>query len=249
MLALNDVHRSEPIYLCGTHATEIGRTPAVSTSESESSESAPVRIGSQGPAANPDTVLNAQRRRRPWYILLLVATLALAGALFGPRLFRRITLRSRKPVTIAPAQKRMGSSSLPQKAPRKDQPAVPQEHSQPVPNRNTQLPERSLHTTNVAVEGTVARQVLPDVPKSASDTIRGTILVSVKVQVDVSGNVEHTELVRPGPSRYFARLAVESAKRWKFNPPQSEWVIRFYFTREATKADATESVSAGTPRK
>ena len=256
MLALNDVHRSEPIYLCGTHAAEIGRSAVVSTSGIKSSESAPVRISSEGPAANSNGVPNAQRGKRYLYILLLVATLALTGGLFGPRLFRRILPRSRKPAVVAEPRKEMRSSTLPQKAPRKVRPAVAQERSQAVPNRTTQLPKRSLQIANVAVEGTIARQVLPDVPKSASDTIRGTILVSVKVQVDATGNVEHAELVFPGPSRYFARLAAESAQRWKFNPPvvagqssQSEWVIRFYFTRAGAKADATESVRAGTPQK
>ncbi len=258
MLALNDVQRSQPIYLCGTHATEIGRSTAASTSGIQSSEPAPLRISSKGPATDSNSALNAQQGRRYRYILLLLlaASLALAGGLFGPRLFRRIRLRSGKPAVIAEAQKKMGSSTLPQKAARKDQAAAPQERPQAVPNTNTQQAERSLQTPNVAVEGTIARQVLPDVPKSASDTIRGTILVSVKVQVDASGNVEHAELVIPGPSRYFAQLAVEAAQRWKFNPPvaagqgsQSEWVIRFYFTREATKADAAEAVSAATPQK
>jgi TonB family protein len=256
MLALNDVHRSEPIYLCGTHAKEIGRSTVAGTSGIQSSESASVRISSKRPAANSNGVLQAPQRRRYLYILLLVASLALAGGLLGPRLFRRIPLRSKKPAAIAEVRKGMGSSTLPQKAPRKDQAAMPQERSQAVSNRNTQLRKQSLQTAKVAVGGTIASQVLPDVPKSASDTIRGTILVSVKVRVDASGNVEHTEPVLPGPSRYFARLATESAQHWKFNPPvvagqasQSEWVIRFYFTRKATSADATEAVSLGTPRK
>jgi TonB family protein len=139
---------------------------------------------------------------------------------------------------------------LPPKTPQEEQAAVPQKRSQPVPNRNPQPRKRSVQTADVAVKGTIARQVLPDVPKEASNTIRGTILVSVKVQVDASGNVTRTELVFPGPSRYFARLSVESARRWKFNPPvvaghasQSEWLIRFYFTREATRAFATEAAN------
>ena len=256
MLAIKDVQRTEPIYLCGTHATETGHPTVLSTSKIKSSESAPVRISPKGPAADSNSVLNAQHGRRRRYILLLAAGLALAAGLFGPRLFRAIPRRSGKPAVTASAQKRMGSSTLPVKPPPEEQAAAPQERSRPVPNTNTQLQERSLQTANVAVEGTVARQVLPDVPKSASDTIRGTILVSVKVQVDASGNVEHAELVVPGPSKYFARLAADAAQRWKFNPPvaagqssQSEWVIRFYFTREATKADAIESINAGTPQK
>jgi TonB family protein len=256
MLALNDVQRSQPIYLCGTHAAEIGHSAVVSTSGIKSLESAPVRITSEGPAPNSDSALKPQQGSRYRYILLLVAILALAGVLFGPRLFRRYQPPPRKPAVIAEARNKMATSTLPRKAPRKDQAAAPQERSLAVPDTNTQLPKQSLQPANVAVEGTIARQALPDIPKPASDTIRGTILVSVKVQVDASGNVEHAELVVPGPSKYFARLAAEAAQRWKFNPPvvagrgsRSDWVIRFYFTREATKAVATEAVSAATPQK
>jgi TonB family protein len=265
MLALNDVHRSQPIYLCGTHVAKIGRSPAASTSGTSSPESAPVPSSSKVPAANSKSVANTPRRRRYPYILLLLAILALAGVFLGPRLFRTIPQQSSKPAPIAEPPKVTASSKLPQKAPRKappkDEPAAPHKRSQPVPkqavpNRTTQPPKRSVPTANVAAKGTVAQRVLPDVPKSASDTIRGTILVSVRVQVDASGNVEDTKLVFPGPSRYFARLAVESARRWKFNPPvvagqdsPSEWLIRFYYTRQATKAAATQAVSAGTPRK
>ncbi len=256
MLFLNDVHRSEPIYLCGKHAAEIGRSASVSPGGIQSSESSPVRIGSKGPVVGSNSVLDAKKGRPYRYILLLVAGLALAGSLLGPRLFRKVPLRSGKPAVIAEVQKRMASSTLPQKSPQEVQAAVPQDRSQAVLKGTAQLHKRPLHTAKVAVKGTIARQVLPHVPKSASNTILGTIFVSVKVQVDASGNVERTELLFPGPSRYFARLAVESAQRWKFIPPvvagqdsQSEWVIRFYFTREATKAIASEGVGPARRRK
>ena len=256
MLFLNDVHRSEPIYLCGKHAAEVGRSTSVSPGGIQSSESSSFRISSEGPVAGSNSALDAKKGRPYLYILLLVGGLALAGGLLGPGLFRRVTRRSAKPAVTAEVQKRMASSTLPQKAPQKVQAALPQERSQPLFERHSQLHNRPNPVAKVAVKGAIARQVLPDVPKSASNTIRGTIFVSVKVQVDASGNVERTELLFPGPSRYFARLAVESARRWKFIPPvvagqdsQSEWVIRFYFTREATRAVATEVLGPARRRK
>jgi TonB family protein len=93
------------------------------------------------------------------------------------------------------------------------------------------------------VQGTVVQQVLPDVPRSASDTIRGTVRVTVRVQVDSAGDVSGDELVSAGPSRYFARLASEAARRWKFSPARRDgssvpraWLLQFEFTRGGTRA-------------
>ena len=93
------------------------------------------------------------------------------------------------------------------------------------------------------VPGEVVREVLPDVPKSASDTIQGTVRVSVKVQVDPSGQVASAEIDSAGPSKYFARLALQAARDWKFTPAEvdgqpvsSEWTLRFEFTRTTTRA-------------
>jgi TonB family protein len=62
------------------------------------------------------------------------------------------------------------------------------------------------------------------------------------VVVDASGNVTGTSFDRPGPSKYFARLAQQAAEGWKFNPAQSggqdvprEWILRFQFGRESTE--------------
>lgn len=259
MLGLKDAHRNEPIYLCGTHAEEIGLSTAAKKGGNKSPESTPVRNSSKTPAANANNAINGRRSQRYLYILLVVAGLAFAGGLFGSKLFRRTPPRSRKSAATAGTPKRMESPALPQKAPGKIQAALPQGRSPSAPKKNIRLHTRSLQVANVTVKGTIAAQALPNVPRDASNTIRGTIIVSVRVQVDASGNVTHTDLVVSGPSRYFARLAVEAAQRWKFNPPvvdgkrsQSEWLIRFYYTREATRADATEdvkNVSAGTPAK
>jgi TonB family protein len=86
--------------------------------------------------------------------------------------------------------------------------------------------------------GGVAHQVMPEVLQSAADTIRGTVRVRVKVDVDRSGNVEEAELESSGPSKYFARAALAAAQLWKFKPPMvggkgvlSTWSLQFEFTR------------------
>lgn len=86
-------------------------------------------------------------------------------------------------------------------------------------------------------------EVLPDVPRSARQTIRGTIKVSVRVTIDKNGSVLAATADNRGPSRYFERLAVEASKKWTFTPVASEarrtMLVRFDFTRAATTARAT----------
>jgi TonB family protein len=96
--------------------------------------------------------------------------------------------------------------------------------------------------------GQVADQVLPNVPQSARDTIRGTVRVAVSISVDSAGNVTEAELDSPGPSKYFAGLALEAAQQWKFDPPKvqgrsvlSDWLLRFQFTKNGTKVVPVQS--------
>jgi TonB family protein len=81
----------------------------------------------------------------------------------------------------------------------------------------------------------VLHEVIPDVPRHARNTIRGHITVAVRVTVDRSGNVVDETLENPGPSKYFARLATEAARKWKFAPEDNQdsrkWLLRFDFTR------------------
>jgi TonB family protein len=91
------------------------------------------------------------------------------------------------------------------------------------------------------------RQVLPKVPKSASDTITGTVRVRVKVSVDPSGKVEQASLDSPGPSRYFARLALEAARQWEFSPHTNPgtWLLQFEFRKDSLRAVPTRSGERG----
>ena len=49
-------------------------------------------------------------------------------------------------------------------------------------------------------------------------------------------------LENPGPSKYFARLATDAARKWRFAPADNqdsrEWLLRFEFTHDGTTAHA-----------
>jgi TonB family protein len=85
-------------------------------------------------------------------------------------------------------------------------------------------------------------EVIPDAPRSALQTIRGTIRVSVRVTLDKQGAVVAATSDDPGPSRYFERLAIEASKKWTFAPAdtkeQRRMLLRFNFTRAGTTAHA-----------
>jgi TonB family protein len=92
------------------------------------------------------------------------------------------------------------------------------------------------------VPGAVLHQVVPEASPSARNTITGKVRVRVKVTVDAAGNVTGATFDSPGPSKYFARLAMQAAPGWKFTPPQvngrhvpSQWILRFAFGRSGTE--------------
>jgi TonB family protein len=119
---------------------------------------------------------------------------------------------------------------------------VPQTQSPAPFSENKKSPQKG------AVRGSVLQQVMPDVSRSAQNTITGRVKVGVQVSVDSSGSVIQVKLISPGPSKYFANKALAAARRWKFNPPQvdgeavaSEWVLRFQFGRASTQVFPTET--------
>jgi len=118
-------------------------------------------------------------------------------------------------------------------APAKTEPAA----APPVAAAPTAAPKKATSSS-----GAVVHQVMPDVSKSARNTITGTIKVGVRVQVDSTGKVASAKLTSPGPSKYFAREALQAAERWQFSAPEvdgqptsSTWLLQFRFKRGGTQ--------------
>ena len=89
-------------------------------------------------------------------------------------------------------------------------------------------------------------RVVPDVPRSAKNTISGTIKVEARLDVDTSGKVKAVRLTTPGPSKYFAGLAEKAARQWQFSPldasgkaAESTWMLKFHFKRSGAQVDAS----------
>ena len=92
----------------------------------------------------------------------------------------------------------------------------------------------------------VVHEEIPAVSRGAHDSIRGQIKVAVRVTVDRAGNVVSENLEVRGSSRYFARLATEAAKKWRFapadNPSPREWLVQFEFSRTGVTGHAVPRV-------
>ncbi len=145
-----------------------------------------------------------------------------------------------EPVTASPvreiAESRAGS------APANTAPvAGAAESSSPAPSSGT------AGIANGLVAGHVLQRVMPDVPRSASNTIWGTVRVAVRVAVDASGNVTGAELQSAGPSRYFARLSLEAARKWHFaaptqngSPVASVWLLHFGYRHDGMGVEPSQ---------
>jgi len=152
-----------------------------------------------------------------------------------------------KPAATAAAQDSLKNAAEkkavvpPQSAPATTTPAALRTETVPPAS----VPRSSASSSS---RGEVLDQVLPDASPGALATIHGVVRVSVRVKVDPTGNVSEATLDSPGPSSYFADLAVKAARRWQFNSPEasghsipSEWLIRFHFTPEGAKAISTQT--------
>jgi TonB family protein len=197
-------------------------------------------------------------KRRSYTVPIAVGfALVLAAILAGPRLLRRHTDAPQVPVATGEQQI---VPTKPRQVPTPEARSTKAEKSRVIEEgRSSKAPVAvpalihpdTLHeeeTNTVArlpagapAQGEVAHQVMPEVLQSARNSIRGTVRVSVKVNVDRSGNVEDAELETRGPSKYFARAALEAAQLWKFKPPKiggrgvlSSWTLQFEFTRDRT---------------
>lgn len=133
-------------------------------------------------------------------------------------------------------------------------PAVPASPAQsPVPAAQSPAPRaQAPPSTNTIVngqsaKGAVAERVMPDLLPSAQQSISGQVNVGVKVEVGADGNVLNAVFESSGPSKYFARQAMQAAQHWKFKPAQvdgkavpSTWLLHFHFTQSGTEVTPAE---------
>ncbi len=123
----------------------------------------------------------------------------------------------------------------------------PPQSARPSPATSSPAPAPAAKT-GPTIPGSVVHRVMPNVPRSAADTIRGHVRVSVRVQVDSSGNVSDADFESRGPSHYFANLALNAARNWKFRPAQangravpSTWILHFAFGQTGTDITPVET--------
>jgi TonB family protein len=117
--------------------------------------------------------------------------------------------------------------------------------SQSPASRHVSGPSDQRAPSSANGSASVFHEEIPDVPRHARATIRGLIKVAVRVTVDSSGNVVDETLENPGPSKYFARLATQAARKWKFAPADDQdsrrWLLRFEFSRGGATGHAART--------
>jgi len=191
-------------------------------------------------AASPQTVFTKWR-----YVVPAVALgFVLAAVLVGPRLFNRqraLSLVVKQPRAQPDPGRKSVTPEAVQSRERTDDKQQGSPHAPPAHSPAQSQVGTSASTVGL-VPGKVVHQVLPDVPRKARDTIRGKVRVGVRIRVDPAGNVAGAKLDSAGPSRYFAALALNAARRWKFDPAKvdgrnvsNEWILRFEFGKAGTK--------------
>jgi TonB family protein len=189
----------------------------------------------QAPAMEAPVLASEVEERLPekhsskWMVAAIVVALLVVVALVGSRFIGR-------PSQVPPAETPAVSQPVPSEVP-----ATQSQSQAPVP-------EKVTPTKKSGERGSVLQQVLPEVSKSARNTVTGRVKVDVRVLVDASGNVTQATLKSEVKSKYFANLALTAARRWKFNPPQvdgqataSEWLLRFQFGRTSTQVFPSET--------
>jgi TonB family protein len=178
-----------------------------------------------------------QSRGRKRYVAAAVAV-AVLGLIFIAGRKITHTRHSAEPTASVEAQAPAADDSA--------RPAQPSAAAEPAPAPVAKPATGAKVAAGSRLQQAIVREVLPKVPKSARDTIQGTIRVRVRVALDQNGNVAGARFDSTGPSKYFARLSMQAAQGWKFAPPQpqgpnpaKQWLLQFQFRRDTTRAIPT----------
>jgi TonB family protein len=173
-------------------------------------------------AADQDTATQKTLERHRFLPAVALAVIVLVAAWAALHLFRSHP-NSQQPAARAAA---MASQPVAPPAAASQDPGTTV-REQPAPAA-PELPASVLH------------EEIPNVSRSARESIHGHIKVTVRVTVNRSGEVVDEAVKDPGSSRYFTRQATEAARKWTFAPADDqgsrEWLLQFEFTRDGTTA-------------
>ncbi len=194
----------------------------------------------------------------PNYTIPLLAAICIVGALLAlPKFLRHqeaippsvATAPAPAPPTTKPTEHTPNKALTTTQAAR-DSARAAVEKAPPASPAPAKLRTENVPASNAAklasdspARGEVLEQVLPQAPDKALNTIHGVVRVVVRAHVDAAGNVSQAELESPGPSHYFADLALKAAQKWVFSSPEldgrsvpSEWLLRFEYTQSGVVA-------------
>ena len=173
-------------------------------------------------------------------LVAVAAVVVLAVFIVGERLIHQSDAQSS--LTNASDQPTAEAASA-KPAPSKPKASRPTRGHEQLASADNGTPPSSLEpqTTGRGLsQADVVEQVLPEVAQEAKDTIHGRFWVSVRVQVDSSGNVIGAEFASRGPSQFFANAALDAARNWKFAPrtngQRRQGIVQFQFEHGSIKA-------------
>jgi TonB family protein len=193
----------------------------------------------------------AKKPSRTPYAIAAGAVL-IAGLVVGPKLLHR-TPDSTPSAASAPApdhatETAPHATTQPERVPSAPAEVAVSAHPK-VAKPVTPAPAPAASASNAAMknsEGAVADRVLPKVSQRSLNTITGKVKVTVKLAVDPNGKVTNAALESAGPSEYFAKVALEASRHWKFDPPQSggeavpsQWLLRYAFGKGGVEVHPT----------
>ena len=171
------------------------------------------------------------KRLRTHFLVTGAIGLTLAAAAIVPR------LASRREATPSPAAEPVVSRQAP---------ATNQSPPEEVPPKTAvdKPPDQ------VVVNG-IVKQILPDVPAKARETIHGKVAVSIRVNINDAGSVVDAKNESLASSRFFSNLALQAARQWKFAPANADraghsrqWNLRFSFFPDPDRPVAVQAIPA-----
>ena len=186
-------------------------------------------------ASTPASGVSAPQNRRTLAIAVTVIVV-LALIWLGVGAFKHSSNSPATHARNAPPQSSLSASS-------RTQPSASSRAIAPVPTNKTPNQVDAQAQPDAAMAS--VNEVLPKPSRGSLATIRGTIVISIRVVLNADGSVRTATSQIPGPSRYFERLALQSAKQWTFTPTRSEepraMYVRFDFTRDGVTARAAST--------